>query len=743
MIESITLRSVASYDHIGVTIDDLKEINFIYGSNGTGKTTISNLLHDPENFDDCNVKWKNGSPVNTLVYNKAFRERNFGKGEIDGVFTLGEATKDDLEKIRDKEKELKKVQDELNHKNEKINELTEHLENENDSFQENVWIRFYKKYENEFDKAYVGYKKKYLFKGKLIDDCQNNSSPLLSHEALIEKAKTIFGDQPVRLDSLQTINYRRIVEILNESIWASKIVGKADVDIASLIQRLNLNDWVNEGRGYLEDTDTCPFCQQKTISDSFRQQLEVYFDETYSYSLKLIKSLGDEYQLLVGNLVNSLKGIENAEKSNANSKLDIAQLSTYLATLNSQIATNRELLAAKTKEPSRSIQLVMLDENFSNIDKLFKVANADILKHNQIVQNFAAEHATLVNAVWRFIAEEAKTTVAPHLAKVNGLDKAIQKTMEQKAAFREQERLLKLEIVQLNQNVTSVQPTIDEMNRQLASYGFTNFEITPSPSAPNKYQIARDNGDQAEATLSEGEVTFITFLYFLQLAKGGKTEEAVGEERVLVIDDPISSLDSNILFVVSSLIKGIIQDIRDSKGNVRQLFLLTHNVYFHKEVSFIDSRTKELRTTHYWILRKRDKVTSVQSFGQKNPISSSYELLWRELKEREHTSGVGIQNTMRRILENYFKILGKYGDDTLVQQFESTEEKMICRSLISWINDGSHSLSDDLFIEMQDDTVERYLVIFRQVFARTNHLAHYNMMMGIVDEEPLTEGEVA
>ena len=55
-----------------------------------------------------------------------------------------------------------------------------------------------------------------------------------------------------------------------------------------------------------------------------------------------------------------------------------------------------------------------------------------------------------------------------------------------------------------------------------------------------------------ESTLSEGEVTFITFLYFLQWIKGSQNEEDVTQDRVIVIDDPISSLDSNILFVVSS-----------------------------------------------------------------------------------------------------------------------------------------------------------------------------------------------
>ena len=103
----------------------------------------------------------------------------------------------------------------------------------------------------------------------------------------------------------------------------------------------------------------------------------------------------------------------------------------------------------------------------------------------------------------------------------------------------------------------------------------------------------------------------------------------------------------------------------------------------------------------------------------KNPIKSSYNLLWQEINNRDENSGITIQNTMRRIIENYFKVLGRYGDDDLIQKFKDKEEQIICRSLISWINDGSHSFSDDLFIEAQDDIIEKYLTVFKGIFEKT------------------------
>ena len=144
-------------------------------------------------------------------------------------------------------------------------------------------------------------------------------------------------------------------------------------------------------------------------------------------------------------------------------------------------------------------------------------------------------------------------------------------------------------------------------------------------------------------------------------------------------------------------------------------------MFFHKEVSFIDGRTTKLNNTNYWILRKKNKKSSIQVFGQENPIHSSYELLWKELKQENNTL-VAVQNTMRRIIENYFRILGKYRDDKLIGKFETKEEQDICRTLISWINDGSHSVNDDLYIEYQDETIENYKNVFKAIFEKTNHI---------------------
>src|SRR5690606_29980548 len=332
---------------------------------------------------------------------------------------------------------------------------------------------------------------------------------------------------------------------------------------------------------------------------------------------------------------------------------------SLVKTLNQQLLNNQIKIENKLKEPSRKIEIEDTSEQLDLINKLISTTNQEIQKHNNLVLNFQQEKDKLIKDVWEYLVEEYRLEIEDFIKKFEGLNKGIDSLEKQIKNKRDLFVKLDTEIKLLSQNVTDIQPTIDEINKLLNYYGFHNFKIEKS-SEKGFYQIQREDGSFALHTLSEGEVTFITFLYYLQLAKDSTNKETITNDRILVIDDPISSLDSNILFIVSTLVKNIIDDIKANKGCAKQLILLTHNVYFHKEVSFIDSRQRESKEAHYWILRKNGIITKIQYYGTKNPIQSSYSLLWEEYKNDSITSTLTIQNIMRRIIENYFKLLGKY-----------------------------------------------------------------------------------
>jgi len=138
-------------------------------------------------------------------------------------------------------------------------------------------------------------------------------------------------------------------------------------------------------------------------------------------------------------------------------------------------------------------------------------------------------------------------------------------------------------------------------------------------------------------------------------------------------------------------------------------------------------RGDALNEETFWTVRKFNQFSKLQHHDS-NPVKTLYELLWNDVKDVDR-SNLSIQNTLRRILENYFKILGNVDPDEICGYFEG-KEKLICRALFSWVNDGSHSAHDDLFVSTNDSTVDGYLEVFKRIFVRSGHEAHYKMMLG-------------
>ena len=79
MIESITIVNIATYGDNPEKLKDLSTFNYIFGSNGTGKTTISRIIADEINFPTCNVTWKGRTKLQPMVYNRDFIEKNFNQ----------------------------------------------------------------------------------------------------------------------------------------------------------------------------------------------------------------------------------------------------------------------------------------------------------------------------------------------------------------------------------------------------------------------------------------------------------------------------------------------------------------------------------------------------------------------------------------------------------------------------------------------------------------------------------------
>lgn len=740
MIESIHITSVATYGTTPAVLDGLSTFNYFYGANGSGKTTISRVIADAVKFPGCKVNWKARLPLEPLVYNRDFVEKHFRAAqELPGIFTLGEqnsaaidqieAAKKESEKLGESIAGLKKTLEGDDGRGGKIGELAV----AEDSFRDVCWKQK-QLHDDKLKMAFEGFRNKAeAFKGKVLAERASNRAEIKTLDYILEKAATVFADGAVRIDPLSTINGDSLLTCEQSPVLSKKIIGKSDVDIAAMIQRLGNSDWVRTGLAFLAVNDqVCPFCQQE-ITNVFEASLTAYFDESFEADSRAVANLFAKYVADTEALLAAIDVL----LVKPSQFLDHVTLVATKKLLESHIEVNRQRLVEKKKEPSRSVELASSEELVRQMVATIADANKAITEHNKMVANLSNERQTLKDQVWLFLLEDPlRDAVNTYETKKIELEKTIANLNKQILEKQRAKEEKKEEIRALECEVTSIQPTVEAINGLLASFGFHGFSVAP---AENKrcYKLLRADGTDAKDTLSEGEKTFVTFLYFYHLLKGSPSESGITSDRVVVFDDPVSSLDSDILFIVSTLIRKLCEEIRTGSTTVKQVFLLTHNVYFHKEVTFQKSRGGGvLKEETFWTIRKsRDESQVVRHSS--NPIRSSYELLWLDVREARN-GNLSIQNSLRRILETYFKMLGGIDLDKIHERFTGNE-KLTCRALLSWVNDGSHSAHDDLYVAVDDTTVTLYLEVFKKIFDSAGHIEHYNMM---IVGPPITTGAI-
>ncbi|GAA9582728.1 AAA family ATPase [Helicobacter pylori] len=739
-ISQIVLKNAATFGESEASFEDLNSINFIYGANGSGKTTTSSFLKNlaenriEDKFANSEIKWHNGESLKIEVYNKQFKEEQFRNSQVKCIFTLGKKTNENLENIESKKELIKKENEKKTKNKESSEKLKQEKEKKEKDFTDSCWEKLYKKNEEDFKETLEGFKLKKKFKEKILEEFKNNEHNEIEIgklEKLKENIRIVFSKNQTELVPLEC-NLTDFDSIENHSIWEQKIVGSGDVAIADLIEKLSNEDWVAQGREYLsKDGNACPFCQQETITEEFKKQLESYFDTSYQKSTDTIKKMKEDYTSRTAEVLERLDEIVKTEQDNLQTKLNTEIFKRIIETLRSKINGNWQKMRDKSKEMSRSFKLESTKNEVKEIRDLIDTANQQIANHNEMIKDIKNQKKICVERTWKFLVNEFKSDIQEYNKKHCGLEKGIKKFENEINENEKKIKELNNEIGELEKTIVSIKPIANKINALLKEYGFTNFSLACTEDEKS-YRIQREDGQLVGETLSEGEVTFITFLYYYHLTKGSLKENDVSKNKVLVIDDPISSLDSNILFIVSVLVKELMKETMKEKTNIKQVIILTHNTYFYKEITY-DLKRYHQGKYSFWIIKKDNNVSKIEKF-EENPIKNSYELLWQEVRraKENNISWVSLQNVMRRIIEYYFRILGSFEhNDSLSEYFENIEEKRVCNSFISWFNDGSHEISDDLFVQSQDTSIEIYLKVFENMFKVTGHEAHYKMMMGI------------
>jgi wobble nucleotide-excising tRNase len=727
MLSNIRIANLATYSASGETFDVLKSINFVFGANGAGKTTISRVIANPNEYPGCNLVWQNNLNLETFVYNRDFVERNY-RPQLSGIFTLGRNEGDIFDRINAAKEQVENLQasiaglqttlgpdDGTSGKRGELKKLRS-------EFEAKCW-ELKIRYDDVFKEAFAGYRNSQSrFCDKLLSEFEGNNSALLGLDELTSKSATVFDKGLARIEKIPAIHFEKLLKIEVVTVLSKRVVGKEDVDVSRLVERLGNSDWVRQGLRYLDAGKECPFCQQNVAADLARR-LNDYFDETFRGHLREIEEAAASYKEHGADVIQRLEAILEASNRYINSQ----QLRADIDRLSARVAANNLLLEKKRMEPSSLVALDSLDALAKSLAQLIDKANSDVDVHNVLVDNQSNERSALVGEIWKFLIQDGAVWIADFVRSRSALESAERGLTSGISAKVTQLSRARGDLAALERSITSVAPTVTAINQILTSFGFTGFTLRAAGDRDQFYEVVRDDGNPAIHSLSEGERGFVTFLYFYHLLRGSFSESGVTSDRIVVFDDPVSSMDSDVLFVVSSLIKKVLKEASEGTGQIKQVFVLTHNIYFHKEVSFDPKRDRTSRAHEtFWTVRKNGGQSKLERHTN-NPIKTSYELMWQEIRNPSRSNTV-IQNTMRRILESYFKILGNFDTDDIVGLFDG-QDQQICASLFSWVNDGSHNTLDDLFVSLDSGMIERYQTVFREIFVKSKHEAHYDMMM--------------
>ena len=244
------------------------------------------------------------------------------------------------------------------------------------------------------------------------------------------------------------------------------------------------------------------------------------------------------------------------------------------------------------------------------------------------------------------------------------LDSSYEKTKKAKKKLNDtQKKLLEIE-----QETSNIGGAVTEINRYLEQF-FGRKEIELELDSSKKGYVVRRHGGRA-FNLSEGEKNAIAFSYFIIKTR----EEGFNiEQGTIVIDDPVSSFDSNFTYLCFSLVE-------NSFKNAGQLILLTHNFEFFSLVKNWFRQRNKNKARHN---RANEKNRPCEFFMIRNEVgnecryalvvpldktlqqfSSEYHFLFSELKQfldrpgDEYADFYRIGNIARRFLEIYanFKI---------------------------------------------------------------------------------------
>lgn len=724
MINRIYITKLATFQETNIDFAN-KKVTFVFGSNGTGKTTISKILQqcasDMPLAEGVQV-FGDGSK-NIRVFNKDFVNEHFtDEAILDGIFTFGEDSADKQEQVTRLIKEIATTKENLQGlTSEKERKETEDLNARNKAIDE-TW-NLYPKYSQFKDILDIKRKKTDFF-----EFCQKLSKPKkdeknVAFSELETDFKTYLKYKDIEHKDEIPLLKNFIISSEESLLLSEPLKSSSSSQMKKFFDSLNNIDWVGMGLSYLDESkDHCPFCGQE-IKPAKVDEIKSIFDKEYDNQkskILTIKNKISEYLHLLKNEEVKVDVFDDDRKQNY---LDA------LKALEDNVNSAFLLIERKYDAPSKNCILPDFTLGIDKVNKIIDDQNKDINRRNKISEEKIVIREQLKENIKKslafdFYSSNNKAFLGKHQSYLNDLKKLDSDISE----ANKQLKIKQKNISDLNNSMTNITNTVIFINEILAKFGFTGFYLKET-SDQKHYQILRTESDNpVKDTLSEGEKEFVCFLYFYYSLSGSFDRDKVGDVPTVYIDDPVSSLDSNIMFIVSSLIDDLMLQYVDHK--IEQLIVTTHNVYFLQKLENGRNNIAKFdkKEFGYLYLIKKKNITFVKNMDD-CPVKSSYAVLWDIIKHAENYDYPVVFNSMRRILDEYFEFIGGMNYSSLIKQATDPKEKIILNSLTNSINSGSHLISDDFNYVTSEENLDVLKSAFHHIFIYLKQEEHYKMMI--------------
>lgn len=709
----LDLSGIDLFDADKITFDKRK--TYIYGPNGTGKTTISNQIKKLSNDYDVYVFQgfesviSSDKTLNAIVLGTENVEISRKLDEIDSL-------------IESKQKE--------------IDDIKETVSEPKNGNQQNFWTKK-NDAEEQYNKELTELQRLYKDSASFIKRLDRPQVALTSYNrnnfaSDIPHAKSMSNSEVELAVSIINTKIRTINEIsfpnydMEEVLLKAKKIIEENMQEPVKLDRVDnprKKEFVRLGFELHHKGDICSFCGNK-INDKVFDELDNYFSESNisNYQNKIndmieeidqIKtdiSLFDINEEAYPDYLEELTRIKNQLHGIKKDNIDFLN----------ELQRNLDYKCKHLFENSEPITL-KLPENFKVIEKdyieLSRKNNSTDLPNKQ---NEAKQSLRL-----HYVKQKLEEIQYDrHIGKLEELskqkDKSVSEFEKQYSRINEgsslQKELLELKksYKELQSQTLSETKLVDIINSKLRT--MVSFELNHATDESNHgiYNI-RDtlSGQVRDITkLSTGEKNIIAFLYFIEKIHAFNPEVIVEKDKIVVFDDPMCSNDDGMQYLIMEELNKLIK--KDINGNDR-FILLTHNKHFYINAKY-QMKYDKVCAIHFQSINGKTVINKIDS--EEKDFKTSYQALWDELKilySYDQANAELLLNPIRRIIETYTKF-------NAVSQTKFYDKVSGAKKLFD-VN--SHYI-DDLQAELNGKTKQDILDLFKQCFYLNNAESHFN-----------------